>query len=140
MPLVAKAGFTEPLRPTVIVLGVSEETTSSSPTYFSSVVKVIVVGIPATCHAHSSMAVTVDSTEAALALPTDIERAITGRARAIRPAPIFCRFIESPYADERDIPLIPAAEKDWGLSFQQNKGLTLATSLALRSGLKVPWV
>jgi hypothetical protein len=86
------------------------------------------------------MAVTVDSTEAALALPTDIERAITGRARAIRPAPIFCRFIESPYADELDIPLIPAAEKDWGLSFQQNKGLTLATSLALRSGLKVPWV
>jgi hypothetical protein len=47
---------------------------------------------------------------------------------------------KSPYADERFIPLIPASKRDWGLSFKQNKGLTLATSLALRSGLKVPWV
>jgi hypothetical protein len=80
----------------VIVSAPSEVTSRSSPTYFDAEPSVIVSGNPAACHAHASMAVTVDSTVAAFADPTDIERAITGNDRAISAAPIFLRFIESP--------------------------------------------
>ena len=62
----------------------------------------IVEGTPAICHWHASIASTVDSTDAAFALPTEIERAITGKARAIRPAPIFFWFTLSPILEGVD--------------------------------------
>jgi hypothetical protein len=90
---------------------VAEETTRAVPTYFDAELSVIVVGTPATFHWHTSMAVTVDSTDAAFALPTDNDRAITGKARAMSPAPIFFWFTISPNFKGIDLSVLQVRNK-----------------------------